>query len=122
MEDFSYDDTAQVDQVMGACFLIRRECLEATGMLDERFFMWFEEVDYCFRAKEKGWEVWYTPDATIVHQGGESFAQVTTFKKQYMFSRSAMQYFWKHRRYVDWVIMGISLPFRLLGSGVLPQR
>ncbi|MBI4261926.1 glycosyltransferase family 2 protein [Candidatus Uhrbacteria bacterium] len=105
-----------VDQVMGACLLTRRSVIENIGMLDERFFIWFEEVDFCKRAKDAGWEVWYTPDAAVMHHGGQSFAQAMTLKKQWWFSRSLLHYFWKHRQFGAFIVNLITTPVRLLIS------
>ena len=59
-----------VDWVSGACLLVRREALEQVGLLDEGFFMYYEEVDLCRRAKLVGWEVWHVPQAQVVHLEG----------------------------------------------------
>ncbi len=107
-----------VDQVMGACFLIRRELLDAIGSLDERFFIWFEEVDLCFRAHEAGWEVWYTPSVVFRHHGGTSFAQVATVRKQWMFGKSATQYFWKRGMMGSAFLTAAAIPVRMLASAL----
>ncbi|MBS3936161.1 MAG: glycosyltransferase family 2 protein [Sulfuritalea sp.] len=60
------------DWVPGCYFLIRREVIEQVGLLDPRFFLYFEEVDYCRRAKQAGWKVVFYPHTTVVHLGGES--------------------------------------------------
>ena len=61
-----------VDWVSGACLLMRSELLHGVGFLDERFFMYCEDVDYCFRAKRLGWNIQYHPAATILHHIGGS--------------------------------------------------
>ncbi len=61
-----------VDYVQGACLLVRREAYEAVGGFDERYFMYSEEVDWCFAMRKTGWEVWYQPDAIVTHIGGAS--------------------------------------------------
>lgn len=88
-------DKRAVDQVMGACFLIRRELIEDVGGLDEQYFIWFEEVDYCRMAKKAGWDVAYVSPVQIIHHGGESFAQVLSTRKQRMFNDSLKKYFAK---------------------------
>lgn len=93
--DLSQEKEQAVDQVMGACFLVRRECWEDVGPFDERFFIWFEEVDRCKAAVEKGWEIRYLPQVSIVHHGGESFAQVMKPKKQRYYNDSLINYFEK---------------------------
>ena len=84
-----------VDQVMGACFLARREFIEQTGGYDERYFIWFEEVDWCKTAITNGWEVLYVPSMTVVHAQGKAFGQVFSLKRQRYLVRSAIQYFEK---------------------------
>jgi len=73
--DRTWDDSqhaVEVDWVPGAFTLIRRSALEAVGYFDERFFLYYEEVDLCRRFREAGWSIWYWPDAVIRHWGGES--------------------------------------------------
>ncbi|TAK04668.1 glycosyltransferase family 2 protein [Patescibacteria group bacterium] len=94
--DFDYERTQQVDQVIGACFLMTRAALDTIGLLDERYFIWFEEVDYCRMAKNAGLEVWYTPQTQIVHHGGQSFAQVFAPRRQRYFDASLVKYMRKH--------------------------
>ena len=60
------------DWVSGAGMIIRREVIDQIGLFDEGFFLYFEEVDFCRRAKAAGWEVWYAPPSTIVHVEGAS--------------------------------------------------
>ncbi len=110
-KDFDYRKSEIVDQVMGAAFMIRRSVLEQIGLLDERFFIWFEEVDYCKRAKDAGLEVWYVPCASVTHHGGESFGQVFGPKKQQMFNDSLRKYFLKHFGVLAWLALTILDPF-----------
>jgi len=53
--------------VTGCCLLVNRECLDDLGGLDEQFFLYYEDVDLCHRAREKGWSVWYDPTLAVVH-------------------------------------------------------
>jgi GT2 family glycosyltransferase len=117
-DDLEPEREQTVDQVMGACFLIRRELLDTVGALDERFFIWFEEVDLCFRAREAGFAVWYTPSVVFRHHGGTSFAQVATFKKQWMFGKSATQYFWKRRMVGSALLTAVMIPIRLFITAI----
>jgi len=71
-----HDQTREVDWVMGACLLLRREALEAVGMLDEGYFFFSEEVDLCYRLRQQGWQVVFLASAHIVHLGGRSAARV----------------------------------------------
>jgi GT2 family glycosyltransferase len=68
----SPEETHEVDAVSGAFLMIRRKAVEEIGPLDERFFMYGEELDWCLRAKQAGWAVMYHPAAQIIHYKGES--------------------------------------------------
>lgn len=96
MRDFNGRTAREVDQVMGAAFLIRREVINKIGFLDERYFIWFEEVDYCKMAKKENFKIYYWPGAEIIHYGGESFAKLPTFNKQIKYIKSAIKYFIKN--------------------------
>jgi GT2 family glycosyltransferase len=67
---FDYSSPAPVDWVMGAFFMIRREAIDRIGLLDEQFFMYSEEVDFCRRVWGGGHQVWYTPAGTVTHYWG----------------------------------------------------
>jgi GT2 family glycosyltransferase len=77
MSWFTYDHEAEVDQPMGTFLLIPRRALEEVGLLDERFPIFFNEVDWCYRARQKGWKILFSPEAEIVHYGGGSTRQVS---------------------------------------------
>ena len=62
----------KVDWVSGACMIVRRRTLEEISPLDERFFLYFEDVDLCRRAREAGWSVFYLPEVEVLHQTGGS--------------------------------------------------
>lgn len=67
MSDWKHDDHRPVGWVLGACMCIRRDALSEVGFFDERFFLYFEDVDLCRRFWTAGWEVHYVPDAEFVH-------------------------------------------------------
>jgi GT2 family glycosyltransferase len=75
----SPDVTTEVDSVVGACMLIRGQVLAQAGLLDEQYFMYAEDLDFCYRAKERGWQVWYNADVTVLHYKGQSSRQRSTF-------------------------------------------
>ena len=76
MEWFTYDREENVDQPMGTFLLIPRKALNDVGLLDERFPIFFNEVDWCYRARRKGWRILFTPRIEVVHYGGGSTKQV----------------------------------------------
>lgn len=67
-----YKKEKELDWVTGAFFLVRDEVIKDIGLLDDKFFMYVEEVDYCYRVKSRGWEIRYVPNTSIVHLGGGS--------------------------------------------------
>jgi GT2 family glycosyltransferase len=96
---WAHDEQREVDQLMGAALLLRRTALEQVGLLDERFFVYFEEVDLCLRLHRAGWKVLFVPTAQIVHHGGYSARQVLTEATLYRY-RSMCAFYRKH--YPPW--------------------
>jgi GT2 family glycosyltransferase len=62
----------EVDSVVGAFMMIRKECLNSVGLFDDSYFMYGEDIDFCFKTKEKGWKIFYVPTTTIIHYKGQS--------------------------------------------------
>lgn len=94
-DDFDYDKAAKVDSVRGGFFMINARALRATPLLDERYFVWFEEVDFCRQVYGDGGEIWYTPAARCVDYVGQSFKQLPRGKAQKYFRDSMLKYFKK---------------------------
>lgn len=84
-----------VDYVEGACLLVRREAFEDVGGLDEGYFMYAEEVDWCYTMREHGWQVWYQPVSKVIHLGGGSSQERRT-KREGDLYRSRVRFFRKH--------------------------
>jgi len=116
MDDFDYSREQAVDQVMGASFLIHNSLLSEIGLLDEAFWIWFEEVDYCKRAKDAHRQIIYTPHAEVVHYGGVSFNQLYGPKKTLPFLRSALVYAKKHLGLFASLLLTFLYPFGFLTS------
>lgn len=95
MTDWDYGDTREVDVIMGAFMLVRAEVMQQIGLMDEAFFMYSEEVDWCYRCQQAGWKIFFTPEVETVHLwGGSSQAvKVETLIRLY---RSRVQFFRKH--------------------------
>ena len=85
MRDFDHASVRPVDWVLGGCLLVRREALDRCGPMDERFFLYFEDVDWCYRMWQCGFEVVYLPESRFIHRHRRSSASGA-------FSRS----FWLH--------------------------
>ena len=65
MLDFDHEESREVDWVIGACMIVRRAALADVGAMDERFFLYFEDVDWCYRVWQGGWKVCYVPDSVM---------------------------------------------------------
>lgn len=89
------DEIQEVDWLVGACLMLRRSAIEEVGPLDERFFMYSEELDWCYRARQQGWQVVYLPTARVVHHEGKSSEQVLPVRHT-QFQRSKVLFFEKH--------------------------
>ncbi len=111
MRGFDYGKTQGVDQVMGAFFCIRREVLEAIGLFDDGFFLWYEEVDFARRAARAGWKSRYYADLSAQHYGGSSFEKVSTWEKQTRVRRSLRRYMKKHKGITAWLLFTVLDPF-----------
>jgi GT2 family glycosyltransferase len=72
---WQHDRTREVGWAVGAALLLRRDCLDEIGPLDETFFMYAEDLEWCWRACRAGWQVWFTPEATVWHVGNASGSQ-----------------------------------------------
>lgn len=85
----------QTDWVCGASMIVRREVFDAIGLLDENYFLYYEETDFCLRAKRAGWECWLVPDSKVIHLEGQSTGATG--------SRSGMRpvpaHWWESRQY-----------------------
>jgi GT2 family glycosyltransferase len=85
----------EVDWISGACLLVRRAAYEQVGGLDERFFLFWEDADWCRRFRMVGWKVYYLPTAVGTHRVGVSRAQ-RPMRSAVDFHRSAYHYYRKH--------------------------
>jgi N-acetylglucosaminyl-diphospho-decaprenol L-rhamnosyltransferase len=85
----------KVDYVEGACLLVRREAFDEVGGLDEAYFMYAEEVDWCYTMRAKGWQVWYQPAAKVTHLGGASSRNRPSQREADLY-RSRVRFFRKH--------------------------
>ncbi len=98
--DFNYEEEAKVDSIRGAFFLINKQAYSKISggnlpLLDERYFIWFEEVDFCRLVYKLGGEIWYFPEAKCLDYVGQSFKQVNRSQTQKYFSDSMIKYFQK---------------------------
>jgi len=113
---FNHNTLREVDQPMGACLLIRRDLLREIGGFDETFPIFMNDVDLCYRIKNRGWKVLFFPEAEVFHFKGKSTQRLKA-RKIIIAHRSLYQYFKKHKKppfIIDALIGGILLFTALL--------
>jgi N-acetylglucosaminyl-diphospho-decaprenol L-rhamnosyltransferase len=103
------DQVAEVDSVVGAFMLVRREAIRQVGLLDESFFMYGEDLDWCYRFKTAGWKVYYNPAVTVLHV--KRAASRHSARAQVEFWRAMRLFYQKHYAaqtspLIHWLIMG----------------
>lgn len=106
------DTLHEADAISGSCMLLRREVMNQIGLLDERFFAYQEDADYCFRAKQAGWKVYYFPGAQIIHYGGMGGSRINPYRSIIEWHKSYFQYYRKNlaSRYIflfNWLYYGV---------------
>lgn len=117
-----------VDAIVGAFMLVRRDVIDAVGLLDESFFMYGEDIDWCFRIREAGWPIYFYPRTQIVHyKGGSSSSRSTRLIRE--FYRAMLLFYEKHYRTVYHPVIGkiihIGINFLMfvaLGSHLFRQK
>lgn len=125
MRDVDPLQTQDVDSIMGAFMWIRREVIEKIGWFDERYFIWFEEVDYCKMVYSAGWKIRHYGDVEITHHKGHTFNQIATRRKQKWIRTSLRKYLLKHHGVVAaglfWILSPVFIILGLAASIVKPK-
>lgn len=103
MKEFNHTSSRSVDQVMGAFFVVENEFFRDMKGFDERFFVYYEEVDFCKRTVDSGYRVFFYADAKAYHKGGGTSSQVLD-KRLFYINRSYLEYEKKHNGSVAWII------------------
>lgn len=114
MLDFEHNENREVDQVMGAAMLIKRGVVEKVGLLDEKFWAIFEEVDFCQRTKNVGYKIFFYASWQIYHHKEQSFKQWPALRKQINFNHSLYHYFKKHKPFWQLFLLWLVQPINLL--------
>lgn len=132
---YSHPGPIEIESGIGACMLVRKTAVDAVGMLDERYFFFFEETDWCFRMRQAGWKICHVPAARIVHYQGQSIGR--NILSRIAFYRSRYQFFskWKSSPYnaavrivvflrlaVDWLLTSLGLLLTLGLKRVLRDK
>jgi GT2 family glycosyltransferase len=97
MRDWDHAEGRVVDWVMGACMLLRRKAVEEVGLLDEGFFMYYEDIDLCYRMGQQGWKVRYEPGIAVRHEHQRDSASLLPNRLARVHLRSLVRLFSKHQ-------------------------
>ena len=102
MEEWNHQEESEVDWLMGSAFMVRKQALDTVGLLDDRFFMYFEDIDWCRRFWKYGWKVVYVPQAHMTHyhqRMSASLSPLSLIRNRPARAHviSAVKYFWKYR-------------------------
>jgi GT2 family glycosyltransferase len=112
-----YSEPIDVDSVIGACMMVRREALDQVGFLDEDYFLFLEETDWCYRMKKAGWRIYHVPDAEVYHFQGKSAGKEKK-RARIEYFRSRYHFFKKNKGNLQWFLLFggvlIRLGFELL--------
>jgi GT2 family glycosyltransferase len=123
MLDWDHNSDRQVDWIIGACMMVRREAYQAVGGMDERFFLYFEDVDWCFRMKKHGWKVYYVHSSVMEHHHRRESARVLPDSKllSHLFSTlryadkwSSTAYGLKRERRILWLLGTVAVDIVLI--------
>jgi GT2 family glycosyltransferase len=82
----------EVDALSGACLMVRRSTIDQVGLLDERFTMYYEEVDWCKRMYLRDWKVGYVPEARVIHHAEASAGQISNARRNALYENSVIRY------------------------------
>ena len=91
-----FKEPAQVDVVLGACMMVRKRAIESVGIMDEDYFLFYEETDWCYRMRRSGWRTYYLPEVKVYHFGGQSRkeinlrSRVESWRSRYLFYKKNM--------------------------------
>lgn len=105
MLDWDHSDLKEVDQIMGSFMFMRKDVLDQVGSFDERYWMYFEEVDLCLRIKKAGWKIVHYPYVSAVHFLSKSSEQWGEAKRIIEFQKSLLKYFRKNGKFHEYFIL-----------------
>ena len=122
---WDHSEPKSVGWVVGAYFLIRRETIETIGVLDDRYFLYFEEIDYCLSAHRAGWDVVFFPYASVIHLGGQSSVKTgkrVSAKGRQMIAIRITSEFRYYRKLYGWLHVLLAAGIELSWNAVVYMR
>lgn len=120
-----------MDRIHGACLMTRREVLETVGLMDEQFFMYEEDMDWCQRVRDAGWKLWLLPDVSIIHLGGQTTGRPPSGRREektvrpfnprmaYELRKSRYILYRKHRNFIELILLKLFTDIVLLATSLL---
>ncbi|MFA5143024.1 MAG: glycosyltransferase family 2 protein [Candidatus Omnitrophota bacterium] len=116
----NYTSSMETDSLSGACMMVRRKAIDDAGLLDENFFMYAEDIDWCYRIKKSGWKIFYLAASSIVHFGERSaikkFSAADNMMENY---KAYFKYFRKHYGLVYALSYRLSLALTLMTFNII---
>jgi GT2 family glycosyltransferase len=102
---------SEVDSLCGAAMMVRREVIEKVGLMDESYYMYGDDIDWCYRIKQAGWKVYYLPEAEIIHYGGRGGSRRQSYRNIFEFHRAMAVFYKKHYSkgslfLLNWLVYG----------------
>ena len=122
----------ELERLHGACMMIRGSLLETVGLLDDGFFMYDEDVDWCMRARKAGWKLWLVPTSKVLHHGGRSSGRApsgqrltaepsdTALRMQVELRRSRFRLYHKHRSWWELCALMLLTDLMMLAASIRP--
>ena len=117
-KNMSYKNPIEVDSVIGACMMVRKEAMAEVGIFDEDYFIFLEETDWCFRMNKKGWKVYHVPDAEVFHLSGHSKKR-TPWRSQIEYYISLYKFFKKNRTQASYLTLRVLKPCKIFINLIL---
>jgi GT2 family glycosyltransferase len=116
-KELDIKEPMEVESIVGACMVVRKKAIESVGLLDEDFFFFLEETDWCKRMRDKGWKILHHPGSRVYHVQGGS-ARLTNVRARVEYWRSRYTFFRKHRGLAARLLLAAGLSVRLLANFV----
>ncbi len=109
----NFNAPLRVDSVIGACMMVRTEAMQKVGYMDENYFFFLDETDWCYRMWQAGYEVFHLPQAQIYHIHGAATKKKFPARTWIEYYRSSYYFFKKNRGFLSWICFRIFRPVRL---------
>ncbi|MBC8549510.1 MAG: glycosyltransferase family 2 protein [Candidatus Brocadiales bacterium] len=113
-----HENPIEVDSVIGACMMVRKEAMDEVGVFDEDYFIFLEETDWCFRMYKKGWKVYHVPDAEVFHLSGHS-KKKNPWRSQIEYYISMYKFFRKNRTQSSYLALRVLKPCKIFINLIL---